>query len=264
MKTALTIAGSDSSAGAGIQADLRTFNDHDIYGVCAITAVTCQNTVGVSTIHQVPADIVASQIEAVVTDISVSAVKIGMLTNRSIVEVVAQQITDLSIPSVVIDPVVVSSSGQRLLDTEAIVPLKTKLLPKATCITPNRMEAELLSDRPVKSLSDARDAARSIVDLGAGAVVITGGHFHSENAIDIFFDGHDVIELVRPRLAQASAHGTGCIFSAAITAALAQGQSLPDAVGMAKSYVFEIMQRGIKLGAGEKILTKRHKAKETR
>ena len=263
MKTALTIAGSDSSAGAGIQADLRTFNDHGIYGVCAITAVTCQNTVGVNTIHQVPADIVASQVEAVVTDISVSAAKTGMLTNRSVVEVVAQQITDLRIPSVVIDPVIVSSSGRRLLDREAVVPLKTKLLPKATCITPNRMEAELLSDRQVTSLSDARDAARSIVDLGAGSVVITGGHFNSENAIDIFFDGHDVIELVRPRLAQSNAHGTGCIFSAAITAALAQGQPLSDAVGIAKSYVFEIMQRSIRIGAGEKILTARHKARET-
>ena len=260
MKTALTIAGSDSSAGAGIQADLRTFNDHDIYGVCAITAVTCQNTVGVNTIHQVPANIVASQIEAVVTDISVSAAKTGMLTNQSVVEVVAQQITDLHIPSVVIDPVVVSSSGQRLLDTEAIEPLRTELLPKATCITPNRMEAELLSKRQVQSLSDARDAARSIVDLGVRAVVITGGHFTSENAIVIFCDGHDVIEFARPRLTQPSAHGTGCIFSAAITAALAQGQPLPDAVNMAKSYVFEIMQRSITIGAGEKILTKRDKA----
>ncbi len=262
MKTALTIAGSDSSAGAGIQADLRTFNDYGIHGVCAITAVTCQNTTGVNTIHQVPANIVASQIETVVADISVSAAKTGMLSNRSVVEVVAQLITDLHIPSVVIDPVVVSSSGQRLLDTEAIGPLRTELLPKATCITPNRMEAELLSERQVKSLDDARDAARCIVDLGVGAVVVTGGHFYSENAIDIFCDGHDVIEFARPRLTQSSAHGTGCIFSAAITAALAQGQPLPAAVNMAKSYVFEIMQRSITIGAGEKILTKHDKATE--
>ena len=255
MKTVLTIAGSDSGAGAGVQADLKTFAAHDVYGVCAVTAVTAQNTVGVTAIHHVPADVVVAQIEAVVGDIGVNAAKTGMLSNRGILEVVATCIRDLDIPSVVVDPVIVSTSGRRLLDANAIATLQTELLPRASCITPNRMEAELLADCSIESIADARDAARRIVDLGAAAVVITGGHLLTENVIDIFFDGHDLIEFAGPRLEWPSTHGTGCTFSAAIASALARDQPLTDAIDAAKSYVCEMIRQGSPVGAGANVVT---------
>lgn len=255
MKTALTIAGSDSGAGAGIQADLKTFAAHEVYGVCAVTAVTAQNTVEVTAVHQVPADVVRSQIEAVVGDIGVQAAKTGMLANRAIIEVVAECIGALDIPSVVVDPVIVSTSGQRLLDDDAVATLRERLLPRARCVTPNLMEAELMTGRSIASVADAREAARRMVDLGARAVVVTGGHLRTNDVVDILFDGHELVEFSGPRLARASTHGTGCTFSAAIAAALAQGQSLVDAVEAAKSYVFEAIRRGSAMGAGANVLT---------
>ena len=255
MITALTIAGSDSSGGAGIQADLKTFAAHDVYGVCAITAVTAQSTIGISTVHTVPADVVAAQIEAVVTDLGVDAGKTGMLASRDVVEQVACSLRTLDVPSVVVDPVIVSTSGTRLLDNEALDSLKTELLPLARCVTPNRFEAELLTNRPVASVADAREAARRIVDLGPSAVVITGGHLPTEDVTEILFDGRDFIEFHGVRLAPQATHGTGCTFSAAITAALAHGRSLADAVQAAQTYVHDAIRRGIEPGAGSRLLT---------
>ena len=255
MITALTIAGSDSCAGAGIQADLKTFAAHEVYGVCAVTAVTAQNADAVTAVHHVPADVVGAQIAAVVGRFGVKAIKTGMLANRSIVEVVASCVDELDVLSVVVDPVIVSTTGRRLLDADAVETLRTKLLPKARCITPNRMEAELIAGCSIESVADARDAARRIVDLGAGAVVLTGGHLSNEEVIDILLDGHDLIEFSGPRLSRANTHGTGCAFSAAITAALARNQSLANAVEAAKSYVFEAIRHASAVGSGTSVLT---------
>ncbi len=255
MNTALTIAGSDSSGGAGVQADLKTFAAHDVYGVCAITAVTAQSTVGISTVHAVPAHVVAAQIEAVVADLGVNAGKTGMLASRDVVEQVACSLRTLDVPSVVVDPVIVSTSGTRLLDDDALDGLRMKLLPLARCVTPNRFEAELLTNRSIASVADAREAARHIVDLGPAAAVITGGHLPTEDVTEILFDGRDFIEFHGDRLAHHATHGTGCTFSAAITAALANGRSLADAVQAAKSYVHDAIRRGIEPGSGSRLLT---------
>ena len=254
MTTALTIAGSDSGAGAGIQADLKTFAAHEVYGVCAITAVTAQNPLNVTAVHNIPADVVGAQITAVVDSFEVKATKTGMLAHRSIVDAVATCIDELNIPSVVVDPVIISTSGHRLLDADGVEALRTKLLPRAYCVTPNRMEAELITCRSIESLADARDAARRIVDLGAGAVVITGGHLPTEEAIDIFFDGHDLIEFSGPRLIRANSHGSGCTFSAAVTAALSRNQPLAVAVDAAKSYVYQAIRDGSAVGARTSVL----------
>ncbi len=254
MTTALTIAGSDSGAGAGIQADLKTFAAHDVYGVCAVTAITAQNTVGVTAVHHVPADVVGAQIAAVIDSFGVTATKTGMLANRGIVDAVATCLDELDVRSVVVDPVITSTSGRRLLDDDAVEALRTKLLPRARCITPNRMEAELMTGCAIESVADACEAARRIVDLGAGAVVITGGHLPTEEVIDIFFDGHDLIELPGPRLVSASTHGSGCTFSAAITAALARNRPLAEAVDAAKSYVCEAIRHGSAVSAGANVL----------
>ena len=255
MPTALTIAGSDSSAGAGIQVDLRTFAAHEVYGVCAVTAVTAQNTVAVTDVHPVPAGIVAAQIEAVVGDIGVKAAKTGMLSNRNVVEAVAQCIRDLDIPSVVVDPVITSTTGCKLLDDDAVTALRSDLLPQARCVTPNRMEAEILTNCAIESIAAARDAARRIVDLGAATVVITGGHFSNDEVIDLLFDGRDLIEFSRPRLDGPSIHGTGCTFSAALTAALARGEPLADSVDAAKSFVYESIRHSSKVGSGAHVMT---------
>ena len=254
MTTALTIAGSDSCAGAGIQADLKTFAAHEVYGVCAVTAVTAQNADAVTAVHHVPADVVGAQIAAVVGRFGVKATKTGMLANRSIVDVVATCIDELDVPSVVVDPVIVSTSGRRLLDADAVEALRTALLPRARCVTPNRLEAELIAGCSIESVADARDAARRIVDLGAGAVVVTGGHLPTEEVIDILFDGHDLIEFSGPRLIRAHTHGSGCTFGAAITAALARNQPLADAVEAAKSYVCEAIRRASAVSAGTSVL----------
>ncbi len=250
MLTALTIAGSDSGGGAGIQADLKTFAAHGVHGVCAVTAVTAQNTHGVSAIHAVPADVVAAQIESVVGDIGVAAVKTGMLVNRETVETVARCLHTLSLPFVVVDPVMVSSSGTRLLEEDAVATLINDLLPIARCVTPNREEAERLSGCPVRSDDDVRRAARRILDLGPDAVVITGGHFDRATVVDVLFDGEEFVTLEGPRLQASTTHGTGCTFSSALAALLAQGIALGEAVRRAKDYVSLAIQRGVDIGSG--------------
>lgn len=255
MKTALTIAGSDSGAGAGIQADLKTFAAHDVFGLCAITAITAQNTIGITAVHSVPADIVVAQLEAVVSDIGVDAAKTGMLLNAATVEAVATSVESLNIPNLVVDPVMIAKSGDRLLKDEAIDIMKTELLSRASVVTPNLPEAEVLAGHTINSLTDARDAIRRIYDLGPTAVILKGGHFPGNEVIDILYDGQHFHEFHGPRIHSASTHhGTGCTFGASVTAALALGQSLSDATKGAKAYVEKAIQQGLKLGHGYKPL----------
>jgi hydroxymethylpyrimidine/phosphomethylpyrimidine kinase len=250
MKRALTIAGSDSGGGAGIQADLKTFAAHGVYGMSAITAVTAQNTLGVSAVHAVPADIVIAQIEAVASDIGADAVKTGMLATAAIVEAVAAAIEDLDLPCVVVDPVMVAKGGSRLLDDEAVDTMRTELLPRAMVITPNADEAAALLDEEVRTLDQARSAARRLKELGAGAVIVKGGHLEGAEAVDVLFDGTSLVELTAPRVQTSSTHGTGCTFASAIAANLALGMDLKRAADRAKRYVSEAIARAPRIGHG--------------
>ena len=242
MRTVLTIAGSDSSGGAGIQGDLKTFAALGVYGTCAVTAITAQNTTGVIDLAAVSADLVTSQIEAIAGDMAIAAVKTGMLANAAIVEAVAATIAELELPNVVVDPVLVSTSGSRLLDADGVQMLMSELLPRARVVTPNLPEAEALSGRAIASLDAAREAARRIHDMGPSAVVITGGHRRAEDgsdtgATDLLFDGHAFFEVTTERVASPGAHGTGCAFASAVAAYLARGDALPDAVAKAQRFV---------------------------
>jgi hydroxymethylpyrimidine/phosphomethylpyrimidine kinase len=250
MRTALTIAGSDSGAGAGIEADLKTFAAHGIYGTVAITAVTAQNTLGVTGIHTLPADMVTAQIEAVIGDIGADAVKIGMLATPAIVEAVAAAVAALDLPFVVLDPVMVAKSGHRLLDEEAQAALVAELVPKAYVLTPNAPEAEVLAEMRIETVDDAREAAERILALGPTAVVVKGGHLAGDEIVDIFFDGHRMDEIRGPRLPGRSTHGTGCTFSSAVAANLALGRPLREAVERARVYVAAAIASAPGIGRG--------------
>ena len=254
MPTALTIAGSDSGAGAGIQADLKTFAAHGVYGTSAITALTAQNTVGVSAIHVVPDDIVAAQIEAVVSDLGCDAVKTGMLANSTIVEAVAAAIESMELPNLVVDPVMVAKSGDHLLDDEAVHALRWTLLRLARVVTPNIPEAEVLAKMTVRTRDDMREAARRIAMLKPGAVVIKGGHLPGSEIVDVLLEHGEFTEFTGPRIETRNTHGTGCTFAAAIAAQLAKGVTLKEAVRLAKEYVAGTMRPGIPLGKGHRPL----------
>lgn len=254
MPTALTIAGSDSGAGAGIQADLKTFAAHGVYGTSAITALTAQNTVGVSAIHVVPDDIVAAQIEAVVSDLGCDAVKTGMLANSRIVEAVAAAIESMELPNLVVDPVMVAKSGDHLLDDEAVHALRWTLLRLARVVTPNIPEAEVLAKMTVRTRDDMREAARRIAMLKPGAVVIKGGHLPGSEIVDVLLEHGEFTEFTGPRIETRNTHGTGCTFAAAIAAQLAKGVTLKEAVRLAKEYVAGAMRPGIPLGKGHRPL----------
>jgi len=254
MPTALTIAGSDSGAGAGIQADLKTFAAHGVYGTSAITALTAQNTVGVSAIHLVSDDIVAAQIEAVVTDIGCDAVKTGMLGNSTIVEAVAAAIESMELPNLVVDPVMVAKSGDHLLDDEAVHAMRWTLLRLARVVTPNIPEAEVLAKMTVRTRDDMREAARRIAMLKPGAVVIKGGHLPGPEIVDVLLEHGEFTEFSGPRIETRNTHGTGCTFAAAIAAQLARGMTLTEAVRLAKEYVAGAMRPGIPLGKGHRPL----------
>ena len=255
MRTVLTIAGSDSSGGAGVQADLKTFAAFGVYGVSAVTAVTAQSTSGITASMALPADVVAAQIEAVAGDVTVSATKIGMLATAAIVEAVVAAIEGLELPLVVADPVVVSSRGQRLLDADGVLALTSVLLPQVRVVTPNIPEAELITGRRIGSLTEARDAAKRIQDLGAAAVVITGGHAAgSGDVIDLFLDDDSFYEFRTPRIDAVTAHGTGCAFASAIAALLALGSALPQAVERAQAYVAGAIARRLAIGRGDTVL----------
>jgi hydroxymethylpyrimidine/phosphomethylpyrimidine kinase len=255
MRTALTIAGSDSSGGAGVQADLKTFAAFGVYGLSAVTAVTAQSTAGITSSTPLPADLVTAQIEAVAGDIAIHATKTGMLATAAIVEAVVATIEELELPLVVADPVVLSTSGQPLLDADGVLALTSVLLPHVRVVTPNLPEAALISGRRVESLSEVRDAARRIQDRGAAAVVITGGHAtHSAPVVDVLLDGDAFHEFRTARIDVPSPHGTGCTFAAAIAAQLACGSSLPDAVERAQQYVAGAIANRLAIGAGRTLL----------
>ncbi len=254
MPAALTIAGSDSGAGAGIQADLKTFAAHGVYGTSAITALTAQNTLGVSGIHVVPDDFVTAQIEAVAGDIGCDAVKTGMLATAQIVEAVAAAVESFDLPNLVVDPVMVAKSGDHLLDEEAVHAVRWALLRLARVVTPNIPEAEVLARMTIRSVEDMREAARRIATFKPAAVVIKGGHLAGPDIVDVLLEKGEFHEFVGPRIEGPNTHGTGCTFAAAIAAHLAKGASLVDAVRDAKAYVAGAMYPGIPLGGGHRPL----------
>ncbi len=249
--TALTIAGSDSGGGAGIQADLRTFAFHCVHGTSAITALTAQNTLGVTRVDVMPAESVAAQMDAVATDIGVDAAKLGMLVNREIISTVASRLQALGITRVVVDPVMVSRAGARLIDDEAVEALRERLLPLATLVTPNRHEAQLLAGMELQTLDDMREAARRIHRLGPGAVLVKGGAMPGTlRGTDVWFDGQRLETLHLASVETPNTHGTGCTLSAAVAANLALGHELLDATRRAKEYVTRALQHPLAVGRG--------------
>ncbi len=246
---ALTIAGSDSGAGAGIQADLKTFAALGVYGTTAITAVTAQNTLGVRSIAALSPEMVAAQIDAVLEDIGADAVKTGMLADAAIVRAAATRIRVHGVTQLVVDPVMIAKSGDRLLREDALQALCEELLPLALVVTPNLPEAAVLAGAPIESRADLEDAARRINAHGARYVLIKGGHAAGEPN-DILFDGSMFIDFPGHRQTTTSTHGTGCTLSAAIAAYLARGASVAEAVGLAKAYVTAAMSAAQPVGQG--------------
>lgn len=246
---ALTIAGSDSGAGAGIQADLKTFAAHGVYGTSVITAITAQNTTGVSRIVELHPDIIAAQIDAVLQDIGADAAKTGMLSNSAIIETVAAKIRQYRVANLVVDPVMVAKSGDLLLRADAIETLKSRLIPLAMVVTPNLPEAEQLTGVHGTRIGDLKEAARLIAGMGAKSVVIKGGH-RKGPAADLFFDGKKFRTFSAPRIPTSNTHGTGCTFSAAIAAHLAKGEKVEQAVAHAKRYMTRAIQESFSIGAG--------------
>lgn len=251
MKQVLTIAGSDPGGGAGIQADLKSFHANGVYGLSVVTAVTAQNTREVRQSFELPADLVESQIDALFDDFDVSAVKTGMLSSERVVNVVADRLAGFRAPNVVVDPVMVSSSGARLLEPEAVRGLKERLLPLAALVTPNLREAGMLAGMPVENLDHMKTAARAIFDAGPGAVLVKGGHLGDLHAaVDLLYDGSTETVLTEERIPARNTHGTGCTLSAAIAANLANGRRLRKAVKDAKSYTTEAIRAGLDVGGG--------------
>ena len=248
---ALTIAGSDSGGGAGIQADLKTFCAFGIYGASAITAITAQNTLGVRAIHEVPAEVVIAQIDAVLADIGADAVKTGMLFSSRIIEAVADRLRAFGVTRLVVDPVMVAKGGDRLLREDAIAALRELLLPLAVVITPNAPEASVLAGITVAGERTAREAARRIHALGPRLVIVKGGHLGGERSEDVAFDGTAFAMLSGPRIDTPHTHGTGCTVSAAIAAGLARGQSPLDAARAAKAFLQGAIEHAEPLGAGQ-------------
>lgn len=249
---ALTIAGSDSSGGAGIQADLKTFAVLGVYGASVVTALTAQNTHGVSAIHAIPAEFVAKQMEAVFSDLDVSAVKIGMLAQRDVIEAVAEGLDRYPGAPIVVDPVMVATSGDVLLEPEAEAALTSRMIPRATLVTPNMPEAaRLLGTTEARNEDELCSQAERLMQLGPKAVLLKGGHRHTDEAVDILFDGSDLVTLRASRIDTAHTHGTGCTLSAAIAAGLAQGRPLIESIREAKWFVSAAIRAGMELRVGK-------------
>ncbi len=247
---ALTIAGSDSGGGAGIQADLKTFAAFGVYGMSAITSVTAQNTCTVAGVHDLPPDFVAQQIDLVAQDIGVDAAKTGMLSSAAIVRAVADAIRRNGIKRLVVDPVMVSKSGDPLLREDARLAVVESILPLAYIVTPNLPEAEALTGVPVSTCEQMADAAKRLHEMGARYVLVKGGHLAGDDALDILFDGTTLTELSSPRIDTRNTHGTGCTYSAAIAASLASGLDAAAAVARAKDYVTGAIRHALPLGQG--------------
>ncbi len=247
---AMTIAGSDSGGGAGIQADLKTFAVMGVHGTSAITSITAQNTREVRAIHDLPPEMVVAQIEAVADDLGVDAAKTGMLSNAGIIEAVAKAVDRYGFP-LVVDPVMVAKSGARLLREDAVEAMRKLMVPRATVITPNAPEAEVLTGVKIRDRRSQVEAARIIVEeLGAEAAVVKGGHLGGGESVDILYYKGRVEELRAPRVARNTTHGTGCAFSAAIAAGLAKGRSIPEAVRVAKEFITMAIDYGLEVGGG--------------
>ncbi len=245
----MTVAGSDSGGGAGIQADLKTLSALGVFGTSTLTAITAQNTVGVTAVHEIPTDVIAAQFDAVVSDIGADAVKTGMLSSSDIVATVAEAVRRHNIANLVVDPVMVAKSGDRLLRQEAISVICSDLLPLATVVTPNIPEAEDLTGRSITSDNDVRRAAESIVGMGAQNVVIKGGH-RDGPPTDVLFDGRAFMEFTTDRIPSTNTHGTGCTFASAVAAGLAHGLDVPAAVDRAKEYVTAAIRAAYPIGQG--------------
>jgi hydroxymethylpyrimidine kinase/phosphomethylpyrimidine kinase len=249
-KIALTIAGSDSSAGAGIQADLKTFSALKIYGISVITAITAQNTVKISKVFQVPSEIIEAQLDLVIEDFSIDAVKTGMLVSSEVIELIADKLTPLKVP-LVVDPIIQAGTGRKLLENSAINSLISTLFPIATIITPNIYEAETFSGIKLNNESDLMRAGKKMIQQGAQAVLIKGGHFISEKVIDLLILNDGTLhKFEKARVPNQNRHGSGCVLSAAITANLAKGAILYDAIIGAEQYMEKIFPGLLKIGHG--------------
>ena len=249
-KQVLTIAGSDSGGGAGIQADIKALSAHGVFAMSVITAITAQNTEEVTDVFELPPAIVASQIDAVFDDFEVSAVKTGMLSSAAIIDVVAAMLKPQNVTNLVVDPVMISKSGHALLKPDAIDTLKTKLFPLALLVTPNVHEAQQLSGIEIKALADARRAAKVIHGFGCKYVLIKGGHLLVERGTDLLYDGRFFNVFKGEFIETTHTHGTGCTFASAIAAHLAKGNSMNDAVQAAKTYLTEAIRHGLAIGHG--------------
>lgn len=247
---ALTIAGSDSGGGAGIQADLKTFHQFGVYGMSAITAITAQNTLGVSGVYPLPTEAVAHQIREVLHDIGADAAKTGMLFDAAIIQAVATELAPYRDMKLVVDPVMVAKGGAKLLLDEAIEALKTDLLPLAEVVTPNLPEAEVLTGMTIRTPEQMREGAKVIHAMGVRCVMMKGGHLEGNEVLDILFDGQSFYEISHERIQTRHTHGTGCTFSAALTAELAKGRPLVQAVETANRFIFEAIRTAPELGGG--------------
>jgi hydroxymethylpyrimidine/phosphomethylpyrimidine kinase len=253
IRKVLTIAGSDPSAGAGIQLDLKVFERLGVYGLTVVTAVTAQNTLGVQKVHKVPPRIIAAQIDSVARDIGVDACKIGMLYDPTAVDAVAERIHRREIPNVVLDPVIAAKDGTLLLAKKGIDRMKRFLIPRCLVVTPNAREAEVLSGISVRTLKDLKQAARGVQALGCRYVLAKGGHLKGK-PVDVLFDGENFLELPGTRVESPPVHGTGCAFSAALAARIALGDSVPDAARFAKNFVAELIRSAVKIGKGNLLI----------
>ncbi|OZM57670.1 bifunctional hydroxymethylpyrimidine kinase/phosphomethylpyrimidine kinase [Lottiidibacillus patelloidae] len=248
---ALTIAGSDSGGGAGIQADIKTFQERDVFGMSAITAITAQNTLGVHGVYPQTLEAIEKQIDVVLSDIGADSVKTGMLFSKEIIELVSRLLKDYKVENIVVDPVMIAKGGAKLLQDEAIEALKKHLLPQATVITPNLPEAcAILGWSDINSTEAMEEAALELYKLGAKNVVVKGGHLNHEQSIDILFDGKTYSYYTNNRINTKHTHGTGCTFAAAITAELAKGNSVSEAVSTAKSFITSAISEGLAIGKG--------------
>lgn len=254
MPTVLSIAGSDSSAGAGIQLDLKVFQRLGVYGMTAVTAVTAQDSQGVRKIHKVPPRIIAAQIDAVLRDIGVSACKIGMLYDPTAVEAVAERITRREIPNVVLDPMIAAKDGTRLLLKKGIQRMKYGLIPRSLVVMPNLAEAEILVGMEIRDVDGLKQAAASIHELGCRYVLAKGGHLEGD-PVDVLFDGQAFTEFPGSRVAGTPVHGTGCALSAALAARLAMGDSVAEAVRFSKEFVARLIKEAVKLGKGNLLIS---------
>ncbi|MFQ5992259.1 MAG: bifunctional hydroxymethylpyrimidine kinase/phosphomethylpyrimidine kinase [Nitrospiraceae bacterium] len=251
MKQVLTIAGSDSGGGAGIQADLKAMSANGVYGMSVITSITAQNTKGVTAIHDLPVPVIEAQIDAIFDDFDVAAVKTSMLSSTDIVEAVGRKLKKYQPKNLVVDPVMVAKSGHALLQPEAIETIRTALIPLALVVTPNVLEAERLSDVKIRSLADARQAAKVIHKLGCKYVLIKGGHLLVEKGTDLLYDGRFFNVYKGEFVETPHTHGTGCTYASAIAAQVARGKPLPEAVQAAKTFITEAIRNHLAIGHGK-------------